>query len=205
MSCAKKRAILAVGLILLAAACFGGALLARRNAMRNGVVFGAPSVAVDLSAGTVCYKQNDERWADDALGDSRFHMRDSGCLVTCAASAVSTPEAPVTPGELNALLSENGCYDGEGNLLWEKFAALDGFAVKKYDGVKQKTVEDALQSGVPVIVRVRLGGAGPVHYVLIVGAADGHFLCMDPLRDDMTLLDDYGNRVYAVRTVKKSG
>lgn len=42
---------------------------------------------------------------------------------------------------------------------------------------------------------------GNFHYVLIIGSEDGEYLCMDPLRDGITKLSDYGSRVYAVRCV----
>ncbi|MDE5563814.1 MAG: hypothetical protein K2I93_01550, partial [Oscillospiraceae bacterium] len=38
---------------------------------------------------TVCYYQKDTRWADAHLGESKYTMKDSGCLVTCVCSAMT--------------------------------------------------------------------------------------------------------------------
>jgi len=78
------------------------------------------------SSDTVFFYQKDKRWAEDNLGDSKYKMSDSGCLVTCIASMVLMQEIEVsgldeiTPKTLNEYFSENGVYDSEGNLDWTK-------------------------------------------------------------------------------------
>ena len=39
------------------------------------------------------------------------------------------------------------------------------------------------------------------HFILIIGAEDGEYVCMDPLKDELTKLSDYSNRIYSVRCV----
>lgn len=170
--------------------------------LRHGVNV-KPEKSYALTGPVISYRQDDEVWAADFLGESAYTMRSSGCLVADIATAVFTEEEPVTPGELNALFSENAVYDGEGNLLWNKLEELDGYHVEVYEGVSEAEIAQCLSDGHYPIVRVRMHGIGNYHYVLIVGADAGEYLCMDPLQDDMTKLSDYWGLVYAVRCVWK--
>lgn len=187
--------ILIIGIFLIT-----GCLLFLR--LRHGIKV-KPEKSYILTNAVILYRQDDKEWAMDFLGKSAYTMRSSGCLVTCIASAVSTKEEPVTPGELNALFSENAVYDGEGNLLWNKLGELEGYHVEVYEGVSEAEIAQCLSDGHYPIVRVRMHGIGNYHYVLIVGTDAGEYLCMDPLQDDMTKLSDYWGFVYAVRCVWK--
>lgn len=162
-----------------------------------------PDKSRKLTESVICYRQDEEAWAMDSLGDSSYTMKSSGCLVTCIAGAVSVGGEPVTPGELNALFSENKVYDSEGNIQWSKLEDLEGYHVQVYEDVSEEDIEKCLSEGHYPIVRVRMHGIGNYHYVLIVGADEGEYLCMDPLQDDMTKLSDYFGLVYAVRCVWK--
>ncbi len=144
-------------------------------------------------------------------------MADSGCLVTCIAAAASMETgAEVTPGQLNDFLSGRGSdslagqggaptgfsvYDGRGNLQWGPLQETGVYKAEIYDTVSEEILYDCLERGHYPIVRVRLGGLGSFHYVLVVGVEDGDFLCMDPMADDLRRLADYGGRVYAVRCI----
>lgn len=78
-----------------------------------------------------------------------------------------------------------------------------GDSAEVFADVSSTEIEECLESGNYPIVRVRVKGVGSFHYVLIVGRRDGEYLCMDPLEDNVTKLSDYGNRVYAVRLVRR--
>lgn len=157
---------------------------------------------------TACYYQKDTRWADAHLGESKYTMEDSGCLVTCVCSALTMQHIgeSLTPGELNELLSSNDGYDEAGNLQWtalEKIGLADVSLINA-EAVRSQcasSLDMYLQSGVYPIVRVRRYGIGTAHYVLIVGAENGEYLCMEPLLEapELVPLSDYGNRIYAVR------
>lgn len=150
----------------------------------------------------VLYRQDDVRWAEDRLGVSSFTMESSGCLVSCIASAVSMEKGQtVTPGELNQIFSEHNVYDGEGNLQWSALEKIGAYSVNVYQEVSQEEIDRCLEAGHYPIVRVRVNGIGNYHYVLIVGAEDRNYICMDPLADELTKLSRYLNRVYAVRLV----
>lgn len=158
---------------------------------------------------TVFFSQRDESWAEDKLGTSSYTMRGSGCLVTCIASALRMQQTPVegveplTPKTLNAALSDAGAYDGQGNLIWD---VMDAALLLESDRISDATserIDRYLAGGIYPIVRVRVRGLGGSHFVLITGAADGDYLCMDPAKRDASLvpLSKYADRIYAIRCV----
>ena len=171
--------------------------------LRNGVQVKAPRDREYLSdAEVVFYRQDDERWREDRLGESKYTMGSSGCLVSCIASALSMESSmEETPGALNERFSAKQVYDVEGNLQWGLLSEAGEYQADVYGEVSTDVIEDCLSEGHYPIVRVRMYALGNIHYVLIVGAGDGEYLCMDPLRDEITELSDYGNRVYALRCV----
>lgn len=171
---------------------------------RGTVVF--PKKDVDVSVREdVFYRQKDARWAEEKLGDSRFAMRGSGCLVCCIAASLKLQgREEEDPGHWNQVLSSEGGYDEEGNLQWDKLSQIDSrIDVERCKTVDSANIQENLVSGRFPIVRVRMNGVGSVHYVLIVGAKDGEYWCMDPLSESgkAVSLSAFGNRVYAVRYV----
>lgn len=194
----KWRIILPI--LIICVLFITGSLLFLR--VRHGVRV-KPDKSNELTNSVIQYRQDEEDWAMDVLGDSAYTMKSSGCLVTCIAAAISAGGEPVTPGELNTLFSENEVYDSEGNIQWSNLADLEGYHVEVYGDVSEKDIAQCLLDGHYPIVRVRMRGIGNYHYVLIVGTDDGEYLCMDPLQDDMTRLSDYFGLVYAVRCVWK--
>lgn len=178
----------------------GGFLFFR---LRNGVQIKPPRDK-DISSDReiVLYRQDNEKWGEDRLGDSRYTMKSSGCLVSSIASAISMESGvEETPGALNRKLSAGQVYDMEGNLQWEPLSALGDYRVDVYQEVSSDIIDACLSEGRYPIVRVRMYALGNIHYVLIVGVQDGEYLCMDPLQDKLMKLSSYGNRVYAIRCV----
>lgn len=194
-----KRKIIARISVVAIILIFTGVAFLR---LRGGIIV-KPAEQTELSDNIISFRQDDEAWAGDLLENSSYHMDSSGCLVTCIASAVSSGGEYVTPGELNALFSENNVYDNEGNLLWSPLAGLDGYHVTVYQEVSDTDIEQCISEGHYPIVRVRIYGLGNFHYVLIAGSDNGEYICMDPLRDELTKLSDYMGLVYAVRCVWK--
>ena len=195
----KKRSKIIFTFALCAALVIGGVLFLR---FRNGVQIPTPDIRVS-SDHVVSYRQDDPAWASDRLGDSAYTMKSSGCLVSCIASAISMGGETVTPGELNALFSENAAFDAEGNMQWSALEALEGYNVKVYDRPSAAAIDECLAEGHYPFVRVRMYGIGNIHYVLIVGADAGKYTCMDPLENQLTTLSRYLDRIYAVRCVWK--
>ncbi|MDE6847203.1 MAG: hypothetical protein K2J99_15765 [Lachnospiraceae bacterium] len=189
-----KVTILFVGIVVgvIALFCFR---------VRHGVIVKTDRTEV-ISREVIFYRQDDERWAKDSLGDSSFTMKSSGCLVSCIAAAVSMEgEEVVTPGELNMIFSGYNVYDGEGNIQWSAIESIGGYSVNVYSDVEEQEIYQCLADGHYPIVRVRVNGLGDWHYVLVVGLEDQDYICMDPLKDELTKLSQYLNRVYAVRMV----
>ncbi len=193
----RNQSFMIVLLLLFAGAGFACLRL------RGGVQVRAPKDRDILpDAEVVFYRQDDERWREDHLGDSDYTMGSSGCLVSCIASAVSMESGrEETPGILNAKLSEEKAYDGEGNLQWEPLSGLEEYQVDVYSEVSTDIIDACLLEGHYPVARVRMYILGNTHYVLIVGVKDGKYLCMDPLKDGLTELSYCGNRVYALRCV----
>lgn len=193
----KKKALI----IIIAMACIfvgiAGILFLR---LRNGVVLKATTETA-IQEPITKYRQDDALWEQDKLGNSKYTMESSGCLVSCVATAVSMNGNEITPGELNALFSENGVYDEEGNLQWGEVDDIIGYHAEVFSEVSNAIIDECLREGHYPVVRVRMQGIGNFHYVLIVGSEAGEYLCMDPLRDEITELSEYGERVYAIRCV----
>lgn len=187
--------VLAVGILALASVLLGFRL-------RGSVTIRADQTEIPPHD-VVAYRQDDVRWADDALGDSSFTMKSSGCLVSCIASAVSMERGvEVTPGVLNRFFTEHSVYDSEGNIQWTAIDGIDGYSAQVYQGVSQQEIDQCLAAGHYPIVRVRVSGVGNFHYVLIVGTENMDYVCMDPLKSELTRLSQYLRRVYAVRMVR---
>lgn len=195
---AKMRKLI-LGLILCGIIVLGLGFLFLR--LRNSVVVKADERKSFLGE-IAAYRQDDERWSADLLGNSSYTMESSGCLVTCIASAISMEKGKeITPGELNKIFSKNNVFDAEGNILWAGIESIDRYSVIVFEGVSESEIYQCLDEGHFPIVRVRVNGLGNFHYVLIVGVEDNEYICMDPLKDELTKLSDYMNRVYAVRVV----
>lgn len=190
-------------LIIFLLIVIGAAAVMTGVRLRNGVQIKAGQTAM-MPQEVAVYRQDDMRWAQDALGDSSYTMESSGCLTTCIASAVSMGyEDKVTPGELNTLFSVNNVYDGEGNIQWTAIEKIGGYKVEIYADVTNEEIDICLIDGHYPIVRVRMHGVGNFHYVLIVGIEDGDYICMDPLENELTKLSRYFNRVYALRIIMR--
>lgn len=157
---------------------------------------------------TVAFFQQDERWKDDNLGNSKYKMGDSGCLTTCLTSMVIMQNITVseldeiTPKTLNEYFSENGVYDSEGDLDWTVAGNVLGveFTRKEPSELSENEVDDMLKNRVYPVVCVKTEN-GNYHFVLIVGSDEENFLCMDPMNKDgeITPLSKFDDKIYSVR------
>ena len=75
---------------------------------------------------------------------------------------------------------------------------------KQASALSAGEIDHLLEQGCYPIARVRVAGLGNYHFVLIVGAQDGEYLCMDTLneKEEVVPLSKFWNRIYAVRYVK---
>ena len=101
-----RKALIITGIM---AVILGIALLAWRLTDRpsDEAVQAVPQE--DYAVADVAYfLQNDPQWASDILGESRYRMGRSGCLVSCIASSLTAQGFDTDPGLLNAAFTENG-------------------------------------------------------------------------------------------------
>lgn len=203
----RKIWLLIVIIVVLLAGLGTGYVLYRRQS--------AAPVSVETTLeyapeNVVFFYQKDDAWKSDKLGDSKYTMNGSGCLTCCVAAvlqmqgfSVDGLSADADAGEMNRFFSEHGVYDSEGNLQWDVLEQATGISVTKKDAseLADGELDEYLEDGCYPIVRVRVGGTGSYHYVLIVGSTDGEYWCMDPLEEEKTLvpLSDFGGKIYAVR------
>ena len=172
-----------------------------------------PEKDFQIPENVVCAFQKNPLWNQDKLGTSAYTMGSSGCLTTCLTSVVDMQNIEidqmrdgVTPGTLNALFSSHNVYDGDGNIQWGQLESLLGVSIvrEQASALSTSEIDHLLEQGCYPIVRVRVAGLGNYHFVLIVGAQDGEYLCMDPLneKEEVVPLSKFWNRIYAVRYVK---
>ena len=200
-----QKSLLAVAIIFLMAVF----LLSIRV---RGSISIKPENDFQIPENIVCAFQKNPLWNKDRLGTSAYTMGSSGCLTTCLTSVVDMQDIVIdqmndvlTPGTLNALFSSHSVYDGEGNVQWGQLEDLLGVSIvrKQASALSAGEIDHLLEQGCYPIVRVRVAGLGNDHFVLIVGAQDGEYLCMDPLNEgeEVISLSKFWNRIYAIRYI----
>ena len=200
----RRNLIIALTCCLLAA-LVGGSYVGRVLYIRSIGITLIPSQDYPL-LDPPAYLQKDSAWGEDTLGDSRYTMSSSGCLVTCVAQSASYLGAPVTPGELNTMMAQVGGYQGDGDLIWYKInEAVPAVDYRYSRTFSAATLESDLSQGLTPIIKVHYLGGLVQHWVLVVGALDGQFMVLDPMNADQEPipLSDHG-RVNAYRVLEKA-
>ena len=168
---------------------------------RNGIVVKSSS-DFPVNENIVAYRQDNDEWKSDKIGNSKYSMESSGCVITCIATAISDSRLAMNPGELNRFLSDHNVFDDEGNLQWGKIDEIDGLSADVYQEKSSDIIDGCLSTGHYPIIKIHRNTLFSYHhYVLVIGAEDGEYICMDPLQDKLTKLSDYNNKIYAIRCV----
>ena len=110
----------------------------------------------------------------------------------------------MTAGELNQIFSEKQVYNQQGDIVWGRIEeVMPDVGVSVAGTVDGEQIEALLDEGRYPIVKVKVGGDGASHWVLIVGSDEGGYLCIDPLKEDGELvpLSRHGGVVYRMRCV----
>lgn len=196
---------------LIALALVAAVVAVRLWSQQNGAVVRARR---EVPCDAVFYYQGYAGWRDDRMGDSPRTLGEGGDEVCCLASLMAMREIPVpfpgalNPGTLNAWLSANGGYDGEGNLKWKDVAGLLGMTLveRRADRASAELLEELVKDGTYAVVRVKRADAAPTHEVLLVGSNHGEFTIVDPEDPSRALntLGLYGNRIYGLRYLTRS-
>lgn len=208
----RKRAELIAGMLVLAMALMAvlvlvGMMFSKKQPGSGTVLLPEQSIPVTEP---IFFMQKDPEWAEDKLGISKDTMASSGCLVTALASGLDMQakaeksEFYITPKSLNQVLTASGAYTDGGAIIWDKLKkALPQTDVIVPENVSREAISDLLEHGKFPAVKVRVGGNGAYHWVLLIGAEDGHYVCMDPLSEsgEPVSLAFFGDRVYSMRTV----
>lgn len=201
----KKEFFLAGGLLFCA---FLAVLFLARSRRQNGVLlYPLQERAVPEM---VYFMQRDSRWGEDHLGEARDTMASSGCLV-CALAAGLDMQAEsknldfyMTAGELNQVLSDAVAYTENGAVIWGKVSeAVPGTVCYVADTVRAEEIDELLADGIFPVVKVRMGGVGAWHWVLLTGTDENGYVCMDPMGEAEVpvSLSEFQDRVYSVRAV----
>lgn len=171
---------------------------------------------IEVSATTNEYKtwkQSDSRWGTVNLGSSGGTMKSIGCAVTSVAILMvqsgAMDEADFNPGVLCNFLSNNGGFDGYGNIYWGAATKLNNNFTYEGGGVlsgtqSQKTdeIQSYINSGYAVMVSVKNKG----HWVAIDSVSNGTTYMVDPARTSTTELFSAYNAsgVTSIRLFKNS-
>lgn len=202
----KKMVFIVVMIILVVVAT---AIFYRLRSPKNSGTVVQPQTAFACDSISF-YRQRDASWAEDKLGETNFTMGSSGCLTTALAAGLEMgkqkeePTYELTPEELNRLFSEKGVYNSSGDIVWGNILnALDAVQVYVGQEVSSTIIDDFLREGKYPVVRVRVGGNGAMHWVLIVSSDETMYYCMDPLSQQTMAvpLSSFDSKVYSIRCV----
>ncbi len=197
----KKLGIIVIAIVVIILGLF----LFVKIKDRGGVVVKA-TTDFPVNERLRAYRQDDDKWKDDKIGESKYTMGSSGCVITCISAALSNSTIAMEPGALNKFLGNRNVFDSEGNLQWGKIDEIDGLYADVYSDISSDIIDECLKAGHYPIVRIhRKSLVSYHHYVLIIGAENGEYICMDPLKSELTKLSDYSNKVYAIRCVYYEG
>ena len=199
------RAVLAgAAALLILSAAAGGYYVLRALHIRDKGIILTPSKSFE-PRDVAYYLQNDPLWAGETIGASSQSLGGAGCLISCAAEAITELGVAVTPSELNRRLTAVAGYSGA-DLIWYKLHEAFPEITYQYSRIfSARTIERDLERGLLPIVNVRYMGSGISHWVLVIGADGGDFLVCDPLNRDKTPvpLSEHG-RVYSYRVLMRS-
>lgn len=162
------------------------------------------TVSTVLTAnGFTWYSQQDSRWKQNSLGQSRSSIGKSGCVLSCLSMLLNAEASNprVTPSELNSWLKRNGGYVGD-LMRWQIPGQIDGSGlglelVSQIDsGNDWEYLSSELDKGNKVIVKV---SGRRSHWVLVV-KRDGPVNVASSY-----IVNDPGTREYTQRTLAHWG
>lgn len=154
------------------------------------------------------FRQADQRWRTNTFGAANDTLGSAGCAIASAAMVMTFYGFDTDPGRLNAILQTNGGFVGPGWLVWEKAAEFTGGAVEKMyeDDPSYGLMDDQLEQGNPVIVRLRPPDMGTTHFVVVMGKRGFDYLIRDPGRGagrGVYPLKDLGSDIEALRFYRR--
>ncbi len=169
----------------------------------SGGLFFQPRLELNVPS----FRQADDRWRNDPLGNTPASLGAEGCAVASAAMVLASYGADTDPGRLNKLVTEANGYEGMGWLKWETAAEVTGNIAKKmYEAdPSYRLIDENLARRNPVIVRLRTVG-GITHFVVIAGKEGYDYLVRDPgagAAKGLYPLKEFGSKIEALRFYEK--
>jgi len=170
----------------------------------SGGVFFQPRLELKVPG----FRQADERWGKNHLGNTPASLAAEGCAVTSAAMVLASYGADIDPGRLNQLVTDANGYEGAGWLKWETAAEVTGdIARKAYEAdASYRLIDENLARRNPVIVRLRTE-SGITHFVVIAGKDGYDYLVRDPgagAAKGLYPLKEFGSKIEALRFYEKA-
>lgn len=208
--CRRRRALrmfLLWGLPLMFLAGGSGWLWREWNALRTLEPSGGCYFPRRLELPVPSFRQNDERWGKDPLGETEGTLGAEGCAVSSAAMVLSYYGVDTDPQRLNIFLTGASGYTPEGWIYWEAAAEFEPGKVRHaYEDLPSyRLIDSNLCRGNPVIVRLRMPG-GTTHFVVVAGKSGLDYLTCDPgagAGRGLYPLRDLGSRIEALRFYEK--
>ena len=153
------------------------------------------------------FRQADDRWGKDHLGNTPSSLAAEGCAVASVAMVLASYGADIDPGRLNKLVTDADGYEGAGWLKWETAAEVTGNIARKVyeDDPSYRLIDENLRRGNPVIVRLRTEG-GITHFVVIAGKEGYDYLVRDPgagAAKGLYPLKEFGSKIEKLRFYEK--
>ena len=165
-----------------------------------------PPIVTSMLADNYHFRQDDDRWAQDHIGDTEDTMGLYGCTISAVAMAASNLLGKeYTPGELNKDLSQADGFTDRGWLIW---AALPNVTDNKisalmYNQADHTHIKSCMDDGHYPIVKIFLNGSY-VHWVLVVGTTENDYLIRDPFLDadeGPTRLSERADKIHSIRCI----
>jgi hypothetical protein len=149
------------------------------------------------------FRQSDERWRREKLAGGSTTLGAEGCAVSSAAMVLASYGVDTDPGRLNSALTENDGFERASWIKWESAAEVTGNVARKaYEDLPSfRLIDEQLQRGNPVIVRLRAKG-GTTHFMVIAGKDGYDYLVRDPGaggEKELYPLREYGSKIEALR------
>lgn len=123
------------------------------------------------------FAQSDPMYGDERMGEMEYTMKEQGSLLCCIAMAASHMGEEISPKDLNIA----SMYEGEAFQVEKLGDFIPGVKFSSQSVFDEESILAQLQAG--IYPMLRYGDDSGVHWVLLVGAQDGRFLCLDPRGD----------------------
>ncbi len=148
------------------------------------------------------YIQNDPKWGDLKIGETKEYLSDVDCTLTCSSMALDCLGIKLAPDELNKQLTTNKGFTRSGWLIWSALENVANVEVELSNNPSYQNIDQTLKSGIPVIVKIQIDEKY-THWVLIIGKKGKEYLIKDPLdrRKRITKISEQSSKIYATRII----